>query len=641
MRGIKRLLPFIICVLCVGLGGWGCASNVQPSASSGGTGATGGTGSTATAPTITTQPASISVTVGATATFSVVATGTAPLSYQWSRGTATISGATAASYTTAPTVMTDNGAPFTVTVSNSVGSVTSTPPATLTVTAVPVDVTTYHNDVARTAQNLNEVTLTPSNVNSTSFGLLRTLSVDGLVDAEPLYLTNLTISGGAHNVVYVVTENDSVYAFDPDSGTQLWKTSVIGTGETTGDGQGCDQVIPQIGITSTPVIDRAAGPNGAIFVVAMTKNTTTNAYVQRIHALDITTGTELSSLGSPQTVTGTYPGTGDGTSGGNVTFNPAAYKERAALLLLNGTIYTSWASHCDAGLYTGWVMVYKESTLAQVSVFDFVPNGSKGSSWGSGAGPAADEFGNVYFLAANGTFDTTLDSNSFPSMQDYGNAFLKLQLNGSTISVLDYFTMHNTVAESDADEDLGSGGALVLPDITDSNNNTRHLAVGMGKDAIIYLADRDAMGKFNATSDQIYQEISGQAGPEYGAPAYYNGIIFYGAVDEALKAFPITAAKLATAPSSVTATSFTYPGTTPSISANGTSGGIVWTVENTSPAVLHAYAATANGLSTELYDSNQAGTRDQFPNNKFITPMIANGKVFVGTPSGVAVFGLR
>jgi hypothetical protein len=197
------------------------------------------------------------------------------------------------------------------------------------------------------------------------------------------------------------------------------------------------------------------------------------------------------------------------------------------------------------------------------------------------------------------------------------------------------------VAESDADEDLGSGGALVLPDITDSNNNTRHLAVGMGKDAIIYLADRDAMGKFNATSDQIYQEISGQAGPEYGAPAYYNGIIFYGAVDEALKAFPITAAKLATAPSSVTATSFTYPGTTPSISANGTSGGIVWTVENTSPAVLHAYAATANGLSTELYDSNQAGTRDQFPNNKFITPMIANGKVFVGTPSGVAVFGLR
>jgi hypothetical protein len=227
-------------------------------------------------------------------------------------------------------------------------------------------------------------------------------------------------------------------------------------------------------------------------------------------------------------------------------------------------------------------------------------------------------------------------------MGDYGNAFLKLQLNGSTISVPDYFTMHNTVAESNADEDLGSGGALVFPDMTDASNNTRHLAVGMGKDAIIYVVDRDAMGEFNATADNIYQEISGQEGAdgEYGAPAYYNGLLYYGAVDEVLKVFPITAAMVATTPSSMTTESFTYPGTTPSISANGTTNGMVWTVENTSPAVLHAYAATASGLATELYNSNQAGTRDQFPNNKFITPMIANGKVFVGTTSGVAVFGL-
>ena len=595
-----------------------------------------------TAPVITTEPASVSVTVGSTATFTVAATGTAPLSYQWSRGGTAISGATAASYTTAPTVITDNGATFTVVVSNSVGSATSTPPATLTVSAVAVNVTTFHNDVGRTGQNLNEITLTPSNVNSASFGLLRTLSVDGKVDAEPLYLTGLTVGGATHNVLYVVTENDSVYAFDPDSGTQLWKTSVIGTGETTGDGQGCDQVVPQIGITSTPVIDTAEGPHGAIYVVAMTKNTTSNAYIQRIHALDITTGAELTTLGSPQTITGTYPGTGDGSSGGNVTFVPAAYKERAALLLLNGVIYTTWASHCDAGLYTGWVMAYRESTLAEVSVFNFVPNGSKGASWSAGAGPAADEFGNVYFLAANGTFDTTLDSNNFPSMGDYGNAFLKLQLNGSTISVPDYFTMHNTVAESNADEDLGSGGALVFPDMTDSSNDTRHLAVGMGKDAIIYVVDRDAMGEFNPTADNIYQEITGQEGAdgEYGAPAYYNGLLYYGAVDEMLKVYPITAAKVALTPSSMTTESFTYPGTTPSISANGTSNGIVWTVENTSPAVLHAYAATASGLATELYNSNQAGTRDQFPNNKFITPMIANGKVFVGTSAGVAVFGL-
>ena len=727
MRRITRLAPFIACLLSIGLGAWGCASKLKTSPNNGGgtpggstapaittqpadasvtvgatatfsvvatgtapltyqwsrsgtaiSGATGASYTTAptvitdsgatfavvvsnsvgsvtssaakltvgaaaaTAPAITTEPANVSVTVGSTATFSVVATGTAPLTYQWSRGGTAIGGATAASYTTAPTVITDNGATFTVVVSNAVGNATSAPAAKLTVTAATVDVTTYHNDVARTGQNLNEITLTPSNVNSTNFGLLRTLSVDGKVDAEPLYLTGLTVGGATHNVLYVVTENDSVYAFDPDSGAQLWKTSVIGTGEITGDGQGCDQVVPQIGITSTPVIDRAAGPNGGIFVVAMTKNSTSGAYVQRIHALDITTGAELTALGSPQTITGTYPGTGDGSSGGNVTFVPAAYKERAALLLLNGVIYTTWASHCDAGLYTGWVMAYRETTLAQVSVFNFVPNGSKGASWSAGAGPAADEFGNVYFLAANGTFDTTLDANKFPSMQDYGNAFLKLQLNGSTISVPDYFTMHNTVSESDADEDLGSGGALVLPDMTDSNGNTRHLAVGMGKDAIIYVVDRDAMGEFNATADNVYQEITGQEGAdgEYGAPAYYNGLLYYGAVDEVLKVFPITTAKVAATPSSMTIESFAYPGTTPSISSNGTSNGIVWTVENTSPAVLHAYAATAGGLATELYNSNQAGTRDQFPNNKFITPMIANGKVFVGTSAGVAVFGL-
>jgi hypothetical protein len=727
MRRIKRLVPFMVCLVSIGLGAWGCSSklktypnngggtpggstapaiNTQPAnasvtvgaaatfsvvatgtaplsyqwsrggaAISGATAASYTTAATAitdngetftvtvsnsvgsatsaaatltvtaaaaTAPIITTEPANASVTVGSTATFTVVATGTATLSYQWSRGGTAISGATAASYTTAPTVITDSGATFAVVVSNTAGSTTSAPPATLTVTAVPVNVTTYHNDVARTGQNLNENTLTLSNVNSTNFGLLRTLSVDGKVDAEPLYLTGLTVGGATHNVLYVVTENDSVYAFDPDSGTQLWKTSVIGTGETTGDGQGCDQVAPQIGITSTPVIDTAVGPNGAIFVVGMTKNTTSSAYIQRIHALDITTGAELTALGSPQTITGTYPGTGATSTGGINTFNPGRYKERAGLLLLNGMIYTTWGSHCDADPYTGWVMVYNENTLAQTSVFNFTPNGTRGSNWAAGAGPAADAFGNVYFLTANGTFDTTLDANSFPSMQDYGNAFLKLQLNGATISVLDYYTMYNTTAESNADEDFGSGGAVVLPDLIDSNNNTRHLAVGMGKDAIIHIVDRDAMGKFNATADNIYQEITGVEGAdgEYGAPAYYNGFLYYGAVDEVLKVYPITAAKAATTPSSMTTESFAYPGTTPSISANGSSNGIVWTVENTTPAVLHAYPATAGGLATELYNSNQAGTRDQFPNNKYITPMIANGKVFVGTPTGVAVFGL-
>src|SRR6266571_2226921 len=498
------------------------------------------------------------------------------------------------------------------------------------------NVLTYHNDNTRTGQNLNETLLTLSNVNSTNFGKLGFLSVDGKVDAQPLYVSNLTVAGSPHNVVFIVTEHDSVYAFDADTLAQLWKVTVLGSGETTSDDHGCGQVTPEIGITSTPVIDLSAGPNGTIFVVAMSKDNFGN-YHQRLHALDVTTGAELS--GSPKEIQAIYPTAGGGTT----TFAPGQYKERAGLLLLNGVVYTSWASHCDIAPYSGWVIGYGESTLQQASVFNFTPNGSEGSVWMSGAGPAADNLGNIYFLAANGTFDTSLNANGFPVNGDYGNAFMKLSTSGNSLSVADYFTMHNTVAESNADQDLGSGGALLLPDLTDSLGNTWHLSVGAGKDSIIYVVNRDSMGKFNPTSDNIYQEISanGLAGGSgvYAMPAYFNGTLYYGAVNDSLKAFTIANARVVTPPSSNTASTFAYPGTTPSISANGTSNGIVWAVQNSGgTAILHAYDAT--NLANELYNSNQAGTRDQFSDNKFITPMIANGKVYVGTPTGVVVFGL-
>jgi hypothetical protein len=502
-------------------------------------------------------------------------------------------------------------------------------------TVAQTNVLTYHNDNARTGQNLNETLLTLSNVNSTNFGKLGFLSVDGLVDAQPLYVSNLTAAGSLHNVVFIVTEHDSVYAFDADTFAQLWKVTVLGSGETTSDNRGCSQVTPEIGITSTPVIDLSAGPNGTIFVVAMSKDNFGN-YHQRLHALDVTTGAELS--GSPTTIQATFPNTA-----GQVTFDPRQYKERAGLLLLNGVIYTTWASHCDITPYSGWVMGYSESTLQQVNAFNFTPNGSEGSVWMSGAGPAADSLGNIYFLAANGTFDTTLNANGFPVNGDYGNAFMKLSTSGNSLTVADYFTMHNTVTESNVDQDLGSGGALILPDLTDSLGNTRHLAVGAGKDSVIYVVDRDSMGKFNPTTDNIYQEISanGLSGGSgvYAAPAYFNGALYYGAVNDSLKAFTIANARVVTPPSSETASTFAYPGTTPGISANGTSNGIIWAVQNSGGAgILHAYDAT--NLANELYNSNQAGTRDQFSDNKFITPIIANGKVFVGTPTGVIVFGL-
>jgi hypothetical protein len=595
--------------------------------------------SAATAPTITQQPQNAQVNVGQTATFSVTATGTAPLSYQWMKNSANISGATSSSYTTPATTLADNGSTFVVTVNNSVGSVPSSG-ATLTVsTAAPssVNVLTYHNDIARTGQNLNETILTTANVKAATFGKVGFLAVTGLVDAEPLYASNLTLGGATHNVVFVATEHDLVYAFDADSFAQLWQVSVLGANETTSDNRGCDQVTPEIGVTSTPVIDLTAGPHGTIFLVAMSKDSGGN-YHHRLHALDLTTGAE--QAGSPVTISATFPI--PNSNGQTATFTPAQYKERAGLLLLNGMVYLGFSSHCDDGPYQGWLMAYNETSLVQTSVLNVTPNGSDGAIWMAGAGLAADSSGNIYFLDANGTFDTTLTAGGFPVNGDYGNAFLKISTAGNVLAVADYFNMHNTVSESGSDEDLGSGGTLLLPDLTDGLGNTWHLAVGAGKDANIYVVNRDSMGKFNPDTDSaIYQEVSGNGlgGGVWSMPAYFNNTVYYGAVGDTLKAFSIVNAKLVAPPGSESAASFAYPGTTPSVSANGTSNGIVWTVGNAGTGVLYAYDAT--NLTTELYDSNQAANgRDHFTDNKFITPMIANGKVYVGTPTGVIVFGL-
>jgi hypothetical protein len=593
----------------------------------------------AIAPAITTQPANQTVAAGQTATFSATVSGTAPLSYQWQKGTTAISGATSANYTTAATTMSDNGTQYRLVVSNSEGNATSNS-VTLSVTAATpgiTDVLTYHNDVARTGQNLTETTLTTSNVTSEKFGKLAFYAVDGLVDAEPLYASNVTVPGNStHNLLIVATEHASVYAFDADSGATVWHVSTLKSGETTSDSRGCGQVNPEIGVTSTPVIDRTRGANGAIYVVAMSKDASGH-YYQRLHALDLALGTELFS--GPVEIQATYPGTGDNSNGTDVVFDPGQYKERTALLLLNGVIYTAWASHCDIRPYTGWIMGYSESTLAQTSVLNVTPNGNEGAIWMSGAGLAADSSGNIYFLDANGDFDANLNASGFPSDGDYGNAFIKLSTS-SGLAVADYFEMDNQASENGSDADLGSGGLIVLPDLSDGSGNTLHLAVGAGKDSNLYLVNRDSMGKFSVTNNNIYQQLSGALpGGVWAMPAYFNNTIYYGSVGSPIQAFAITNAQMSTSATSQTPTSFGYPGATPSVSANGTSNGIVWAVENNNPAVLHAYNATN---LNELYNSNQAANgRDQFgAGNKFVTPMIVNGKVFVGTPNGVAVFGL-
>ena len=593
-----------------------------------------------TPPVITGFSQSRTVTAGQTATFLVSATGSTPMTFLWYKNNVPIPNATLSSYTTPATTIADNGDQYIVTVSNSFGSNTS-PAAQLTVNpAQAVDVVTYHNDHPRTGQNLAEALLMPGNVTSATFGKLGQFPVDGRVDAQPLYLSNVAIPNkGTHNVLYVMTEHDSAYAFDATSGVMLWGKSLRGSGESPSDPRGCDQVTPEIGVTSTPVIDRE---RGAIYVIAMTKDGSGH-YFQRLHALDITTGNEL--FGGPKTITATYPGTGDNSSGPNVVFDPAQYKERAALLLLNGVVYTAWASHCDIRPYTGWVMGYNASTLAQTSVLNITPNGNEGAIWMSGAGLAADESGNIYLLAGNGTFDTTLNANGLPSQGNYGNAFLKLSTSGG-LQVADYFEMSNQASENANDVDLGSGGVLLLPNLLDSKGNTQQLAVGAGKDQNIYVVSRNSMGKFNPASNNIYQEITGifpggaPAGI-YSSPAYFNNTVYFGSVGNPIMAFGVTNAELSATPTSQSNTSFAYPGATPGISANSAANGILWAVENnSSAAVLHAYDAA--NLATELYNSNQAsGARDQFgPGNKFITPTIANGHVYVGTPDSVVVFGL-
>ena len=507
----------------------------------------------------------------------------------------------------------------------------------LSAAAQAADVLTYHNDNARTGQNLQEATLTHGNVNASQFGLLRVLAADGKVDGQPLYAAGVSISGTLHDVLFVVTEHDTVYAFDADTGVILWSVSLLGTGETTSDNRGCSQVTPEIGITSTPVIDRNLGPNGTIFVVAMSKNSVAQ-YFQRLHALDLASGAH--SL-APVTVSATYPGTGDNSSGGNVIFDPAQYKERASLLLLNGIIYTAWASHCDIRPYTGWIIGYNESTLTRTSVLNITPNGNEAAIWMSGAGLAADPQNYIYFLAGNGTLDTTFTASGFPINNDFGNSFMKLSTSGNVLSPVDYFATFQTPSQNSQDLDLGSGGALVLPDMMDAQGVTRQLAVGAGKDQNIYLVDRSNMGKFNSANDNaIYQKMSGALpGGVWAMPAYFNGTLYYGSVGNPLKAFPFQSARLSGS-SSQSAVSFAYPGTTPSISANGTANAIVWASENSNPAVLHAFAAT--NLAVELYNSQQAANgRDDFgAGNKFITPTIADGQVYVGTTSGVGVFGL-
>jgi hypothetical protein len=508
-----------------------------------------------------------------------------------------------------------------------------------------MNVLTYHNDNARTGQNLNETILTPANVNVRTFGQLFVFPVDGYVYAQPLYMANVPIPGkGTHNVVFVATEHNSVYAFDADSNAgdnaePLWQVSFIdpAAGVTTvpvSDFGLTD--LPELGITGTPVID---SQSGTLFVVARFKIVKNDlaSYEQRLYALDISTG--AAKFGGPVVIDASVAGIGDDRNeSGRVQFNPFRELQRSGLLLNNGVVYVAFASVGSIRPYHGWILGYDATTLEQRSVFNVTPDTYGGGIWMSGAAPAADAEGNIYCITGNGAF--TADKGG----TDFADSFLKLTPDGSKLVVADYFTPYNQFWMEEVDGDLGSGGVLLLPDSV-GNPDHPHLLVGAGKEPVMYLIDRDDMGRFNPDDNsQIVQSLTGATGGTWSMPAYFNGRIYHQAYRDYLKAFQISNGKLSTNPVSQSTVFFDYPGATPSISANGTNNAIVWAIQadafskGKGPAVLHAYNAT--NLAQELYNSSEAGNRDEMGlAQKFSVPTIANGKVYAGTGFGLSVFG--
>lgn len=513
-----------------------------------------------------------------------------------------------------------------------------------------INVTTYHNDNSRTGQNVSETTLTPTNVNSSQFGKLFTVTVDGAVYAQPLYLSNVSTGGGTHNVVYVATQHDSVFAIDAGAGTVYWQKSLIPSGGSTVSSSAdlnCGDISKEVGITGTPVIDTTTG---TLYVIAKSK--LNGAIYQYLHALDIGTGAE--KFGGPTNIQASVAGSASDGDGGVVSFNARQENQRAALLLENSHVVIGWSSHCDTTPWHGWIMSYSASTLSQEAVYNATANGSFGGIWMGGSGPAADASGNIYFSTGNGSWDGT----------DRGDSIVKLGApSGSTFPVLDYFTPYNQAALSNVDNDMSAGGLILLPALA---NGTQLLTM-IGKAGTLYLVNRNDLGRYcvnqspacTDSDPDIVQEIPKVFSGFWGAPAYWNGYLYWaGGNDdtgeaEPLKAFSFNANNsglISTSPTSSSAKAFSFAGPDPSISANGTTNGVLWGLDNSQWSdtcsggsncqVLYAYDAT--NLATMLYNSAQAANNRDVPGTavKFTTPTIANGKVYVGSAGTISVFGL-
>ena len=522
-------------------------------------------------------------------------------------------------------------------------------------THAQTNVTTQHNDIARTGANTNELTLTPSNVNTNTFGRLFSQPVDGYVYAQPLYVAGVTLGAGTaqpgttHNIVFVATEHDSVYAFDADSNgganaSPLWHVSLLdaaygaAAGATTvpSTDLGTGDIVPEVGITGTPVIETTTN---TIYVVGKTKENGT--YFQRLHALDITTGQE--KFAGPMTIIASVNGVGTGSSGGKLNFDPKWENHRPALLLLNGIIYLGFAAHGDNGPWHGWILAYNAGTLEQTGAWSPSANSLGSGIWMSGTGLAADvpsgkPYGRMFTVTGNGTFDAMP---MYTNSMSYGDSIIQLDLTNGVPTVLDDFTPHDQAALNGSDQDQASGGAILLPDSVGGGGGN-HQLVQIGKSARVYVLNRENLGGYNPVNTTDPGEAATLNGGLWGGPAYWNGRVYIWAKNETLKSFAFSNGAI-TSSTSANESAATYS-PTPSVSANGTTNGIVWSLKTDNfasrgQAILYAHDGT--NVATLLYASSQNATRDNpGASVKFSVPTIVNGKVYVGTETQISVYGL-
>ncbi len=517
-------------------------------------------------------------------------------------------------------------------------------------TPTAVTVPTWRYDLTHAGENTHETALTPANVNVNSFGKLFALKVDSNVYAQPLYVPGLKMSDGKiHNVLFVATENDSIYAFDADSNTgananPIWHISLLDPAHGAGVGSAAvsweatgSATITRVGITGTPTINPATN---TLYAVAAT--TDSGVYFSRLHAINILTGAVQAN--SPVAITATVPGTGNGSSGGQLSFSPLWENQRTALDYYNGYVYVAYAAQGDLGPWHGWLFAYNATSLAQTAAICLSPNGYGSGVWNSGAGMPIDggaPGGRMFVSTGNGTHTTYPPLKASTGM---GESVVDFNLANGGLKATDVFTAFNLSYLNQQDLDLGSAGVLMLP--TEQGAHP-HILVQAGKDGRIVVLDRDHLGGYapgGASNTNALQDIPGEVQGVYSTPAYWNGRVYIWAGNDVPKMFRLSHGVMATAPSSQSTIASAFPGATFSVSSNGTQNGIAWAVrvdqyKTNGAAVLYAWNATS--LSSPIYESDTNSARDAGgPANKFSVPVVTNGKVYVAANGEVDVYGL-